>query len=143
SQQAEDYPKDHAGSVKIAADADLGVRHWQVWTSQGATTAGKFVVGDLPEIVEQETDGAPIPVEVKLPVTINGRIFPREDVDVWTFRASAGQPITCEVQARRLGSAFDAEVQVVDPSGKRVPVRGRPIGGDPRFHFTAPADGLY
>src|SRR5262249_29928223 len=53
SQQAEDYPKDMAGQVRIAADAARGVRHWRLWTAQGATPAMKFVVGDLPEIVEK------------------------------------------------------------------------------------------
>src|SRR5262249_22565784 len=104
SQQAEDYPQDMAGQVGLAADARLGVRHWRLWTSQGATPAMKFVVGDLPEVVEDEIEGDPVPVEVKLPVTINGRIFPREDVDVWSFSARKGQSITCEVQAARLGS---------------------------------------
>src|SRR5260370_13345782 len=36
SQQAEDYPKDMAGRVTIAADAPLGVRHWRLATAQGA-----------------------------------------------------------------------------------------------------------
>src|SRR5262245_16940765 len=94
SQQAEDYPKDMAGQVKIAADASLGVRYWRVWTAQGATPAMKFMVGDLPEIVEQEIAGDPVPVEVRLPVTINGRIFPREDVDIWSFKAKKSQAIT-------------------------------------------------
>ena len=40
-------------------------------------------MGDLPEIVEEEIDGEPVPVNVTLPLTINGRIFPREDVDLW------------------------------------------------------------
>src|SRR6184192_1511524 len=34
SQQAEDYPKDMAGHVQIAADAPLGPRYWRVATSQ-------------------------------------------------------------------------------------------------------------
>ena len=50
SQQQEDYPKDMAGRVRIAADAPLGFRYGRAWTSQGATPALKFVVGDLPEV---------------------------------------------------------------------------------------------
>src|SRR5260370_32162917 len=91
SQRAEDYPKDMAGEVKIAADAAFGTHYWRLWTSQGATPAMKFLVGELPEIVEQEIDGDPIPVPVKLPVPINGRIFPREDVAARSFRANKGQ----------------------------------------------------
>src|SRR5205085_9638846 len=78
SQQKEDYPKDHAGEVQIAADAPRGQRLWRVRTSQGVAPAMPFVVGELPVIVEQENVGKPISVKCQLPVTINGRIFPRE-----------------------------------------------------------------
>src|SRR5262249_37280410 len=143
SQQAEDYPKDMAGEVRIAADADLGVRHWRLWTSQGGTTSKKFVIGDLPEIVEEEIDGEPIPVEVKLPVTINGRIFPRVDVDAWSFEARKGQTITCEVNAARLGSPLDSRLEVLDPHGKPVAENDDGRGADSFLRFTAAADGKY
>src|SRR5436190_23063017 len=77
SQQAEDYPQDMAGEIKIAADAPLGFRYGRVWTSQGAASHLTFVVGELPETIEREIDGDPVPVLVSPPVTINGRIFPR------------------------------------------------------------------
>ncbi len=112
SQRQEDYPKDMAAQIKISPDAPLGTRYWQLTTSQGATAALKFVVGTLPEVVEDETQGDPIPVDVKLPVTINGRIFPRADVDVWAFNARQGQSIVCEVQASRLGSPLDARLEL-------------------------------
>src|SRR5437879_4638339 len=68
SQRQEDYPRDMAGTIAVSTDAPLGVRYWRLWTSQGATASMKFIVGDLPEIVEGEIDGDPIPVPVKLPV---------------------------------------------------------------------------
>jgi hypothetical protein len=143
SQQAEDYPKDMAGRVVIGADAPLGVRYWRVWTSQGATPALKFMVGDLPEVVEEEIDGDPVPVPVRLPVTINGRIFPRENVDVWTFTARKGQPVRCEVHAARLGSPLDAHLEVRGPEGRPLAEAVAAQGGDPVLRFTAPADGTY
>jgi hypothetical protein len=143
SQQAEDYPKDMAGTVTIAADAAPGVRYWRLWTSQGATAAKQFVIGDLPEIVEQEIDGDPVPALVQLPVTINGRIFPREDVDLWTFRAKKGQPVLCEVDAARLGSPLDARLEVFDEQGRVLAENEDCHGADPRLRFTAPADGVY
>jgi hypothetical protein len=142
SQQQEDYPKDMAGRVTIAADAAPGIRPWRLWTAQGAAPSMKFVVGDLPEVVEQEMDGDPVPVEVKPPVTINGRIFPRENVDVWTFRAAKGQTFTCEVNALRLGSPLDARLEVRGPDGRRIS-EAVGDGTDPRLRFTAPADGTY
>jgi hypothetical protein len=143
SQQAEDYPKDMAGRVEIAADATLGERFWRVWTAQGAAPAMRFVVGDLPEVVEEEIDGSPVPVEVRLPVTINGRIFPREDVDVWAFDAKQGQTITAEVCAARLGSPLDSRLEVLDPQGHTIAENDDTFGADSFVRFTAGADGKY
>ena len=81
----------------------------------------KFVVGDLPEIIEDEIDGEPIPVKVTLPVTINGRIFPRENIDVWIrSRPKKGETVRCEVHAARLGSPLDARLEVRDAQGRRI-----------------------
>ena len=145
SQKGEDYPKDHLGSVTVANDAPPGTRTWWCRTSQGSTPSMKFVIGDLPEITEREIDGAPIPQEVTLPVTINGRIFPREDVDVWRFHAGKGEVIRCDIASRSLGYPLKAVLTLTTATGK-------PIGniqkhtsraGDPAQSFTAPADGEY
>src|SRR5436190_7884017 len=145
SQQAEDYPRDMAGNVNIAADAALGLRTWRVWTAQGAVPSRPFVVGDLPELVEEEIEGEPIPVRVKLPVTINGRIFPREDVDVWTFDAKAGQAITCSCLTTRLGSPFEARLEIRDAQGKRLVENSEAAtpAVDALVRFIAPHDGTY
>ncbi len=103
-----------------------------------------FVVGDLPEVIEDEIDGDPVPVEVKLPVTINGRIFPRENVDVWSFTARKGQTITCEVHAARLGSPLDSRLEVRGPAWPADRRERRCTSGPTRcVTFTAPADGTY
>ena len=103
----------------------------------------KFVVGDLPEIVEKEMDGAPIPQSVTLPVTINGRIFPREDVDLWTFQADKGQTISCSLASRSLGYPLEAALEITTPDGRAVrDVRRQTDGaGDPTAVFTAHAAG--
>jgi hypothetical protein len=143
SQQAEDYPRDMAGTIRIAGAAAPGIRYWRVWTSQGATAAMRFMVGDLPEVVEKEMDGDPVPVQVSLPVTINGRLFPREDVDVWSFHARRGQSIHCEVHAARLGSPLDARLEIRDARGHTIAENDDYHGADPCVIFRAPADGDY
>ena len=143
SQAAEDYPKDTAARVTIAADAALGIRRGRVWTAQGAASGLAFVVGDLPEIVEQEIDGDPVPVDVQLPVTINGRIFPRQDVDVWTFPLHKGQTIACEVCAARLGSPLDSYLEVIGPDGRVIAENDDAFGADSFLRFTAATDGKY
>jgi hypothetical protein len=143
SQQAEDYPKDMAGRVRVAAGAPLGPRACRVWTSQGAAPSLRFIVGDLPEVVEDEIDGDPIPVPVTLPVTINGRIFPREDVDLWSFHARRGETICAEVYAARLGSPLDSCLEVLDPHGRSIAENDDAFGADSFVRFTAPEDGTY
>jgi hypothetical protein len=145
SQQAEDYPQDMAGTVKIAPDAAPGARPWRVWTAQGAVPSRPYIVGTFPEVVEDEIDGEPIAVPVTLPVTANGRIFPREDVDLWSFAAKAGQTITCSVLTTRLGSPFDAHLEIRDTHGTRLAesADASPPGSEALVRFTAPADGTY
>lgn len=143
SQRKEDYPKDYSGSVQIAADAEPGPRNWRVSTSQGVTSRMKFVVGTLPEIVEAEIDGDPIPTAVTLPVTINGRIFPREDVDVWVFAAKAGETISCEVMASRIGSPLDSRLEIRAPNGRVLAQNVDAFGADSFVRFVAPVDGNY
>ncbi|MDB5390237.1 MAG: hypothetical protein JWM11_5883 [Planctomycetaceae bacterium] len=143
SQAKEDYPLDYANSMDIAADAALGPRWWKVSTSQGVTTSMPFVIGDLPEVVEQELPGEPAAVTVTLPTTVNGRIFPREDIDLWSFDAAAGQVVTCAVDALRLGSPLMARLELLDPQGKSMSESLALPGDDALIRFTAPVAGKY
>ena len=118
-------------------------RWWRCWNAQGVTSALPFVIGDLPEIVEQETEGDPIPVPVSLPVTINGRVFPREDVDIWSFEAQAGQSITCAAVAKKLGSPLVAKLEVRDATGKSIAESTGTTLDEARLRFTAPTAGRY
>jgi len=143
SQRKEDYPKDYLGAVAISDDAPLGIRRWRVNTSQGVTSWMKFVVGDLPEIIESEIDGEPVPVGVDLPVTINGRIFPREDIDIWTFDAKAGERISCEVNAARIGSPLDSRIEIRGPDGAAIAENVDALGIDSFVQFVASEAGRY
>ena len=143
SQLAEDYPQDYATDFEIASDAPLGTSFWRLSNSQGITPARRFIIGDLPEVVEDEIDGEPIPVAVAIPATINGRIFPREDVDIWSFEAKAGQLVRVEVCASRLGSPLEPRLELTDAEGRKL---GESVGTPAReanLSFRAPQDGVY
>ena len=143
SQRQEDYPQAMAAEIKIAADARLGNRHVRMWTSQGVTLPLPFVVGDLPELVEQEIEGDPIPVAVATPLTINGRIYPREDVDVWTVKLTKGQVLSCDVVASSIGSPLDARLEIRDSQGRKRAESRDGLRDDPKMHFITPEDGEY
>jgi hypothetical protein len=145
SQQQEDYPTDMAGTVTIAKDAPLGPRRGRVVTSQGAAGGLVFVVGELPEVVEKEVDGDPVPERITLPVTANGRIFPRDDIDLWEFDAAVGQTVTVLVHAQSLNSPLIPRLDVLDAAGRVVAdMMPYPIpGADASARFTPPAAGTY
>ncbi len=130
SQQAEDYPVDMLGSVTVDAKAALGSRRGRIWTSQGVATGPLFVVGDLPEVVENEIDGDPIPVPVTLPATANGRIFPREDIDLWAVTLKKGQTLSALASTVDIRSPLVAKIEIVDVKGAVVAHAGtRPAPG--------------
>lgn len=143
SQRAEDYPKDYLGEVKIAPTAPFGPRLWQLTTSQGVTGSRPFIIGDLPEILEREIDGLAVAVPVALPLTINGRIFPREDTDLYTFTATKGDIVTLHAATRSLGSPFDARLEVRDAAQRRLVESRFDHRGDAVASFQASADGTY
>lgn len=145
SQQQEDYPADMAGTVAIAKDAAMGPRRGWVFTSQGGAGGLAFAIGELPEVLEKEVDGDPIPHAVALPVTANGRIFPRDDVDLWEFEAKAGQTITALAVAKSLRSPLAAKLEILDASGRVLTENmiHALSGSDESVQFTAPATGKY
>ncbi len=143
SQRQEDYPVDYDATLKIAADASPGLQRWRVGTVQGITRSLPFVIGELPEIVEDEIDGRPIPTLVTLPVTINGRIFPRADNDLWSFEAVAGETIVGELHAARIESPLDARLSVRGPAGQTLAENDDAVGKDPRIVLRVPETGRY
>ncbi len=88
----------------------------------------RLVVGDLPEITEQEPNNSLAQAEdVSVPVTINGHINggakPGEasDEDYFRFHAAKGQQLTIDVDAARVGSPLDSVIEVLDAQGKAIP----------------------
>jgi hypothetical protein len=145
SQQQEDYPADMTGRVTIDPDAKPGAVRGRVFTSQGGAGGLVFVVGELPEVVEKEVDGEAIPEPIRLPVTANGRVFPREDVDLWEFDAEAGKPVTAFAHAAALNSPLVPRLDVLDAAGNVVaePMPHPCVGTDASVRFTPKVSGKY
>ena len=140
SLQADEYPQDHVTQIHVHGDATPGVRYWRAWTAQGACAARPFVIGDLPEHTEQEIDGAPVATQVETPITINGRIFPRADVDVWKFYPEAGETYTIEVLAKEIRSPLETRIVLQSQGAVIREDIGSQIS-DPNLVFVAQHDG--
>jgi hypothetical protein len=138
------YPKEWESTVEIAADAPLGPAMWRLTCARGGAGTRPFIVGDLPEFIETESNSLPERAErLELPVTINGRIAGESDLDYFVFHAKSGAVVICDVVAARLGSSLDPIVELSDSGGRRISAEQIQVGSDPVLAFRAPADGDY
>jgi hypothetical protein len=143
--------------IKVAADADPGMRELRFSGPQGLSNPVRFEVGPLPEIRELEPNETPANAKtptapaVPLPCTFNGQIQ-SGDVDVMRFRARRGQNLVVKGQARALipyladavPGWFQMVLAVRDAKGNEVAYGDDfRFDPDPVFRFKVPEDGDY
>lgn len=138
------YPREWASELMIDEHAPLGPAYWHVSCAQGGTGSRPFLIGDLPEFIETESNSTFARAEkVKLPVTLNGQIYGERDVDHFRFTAEAGQVVSCEVIAGRIGSRLDPVIDLLDAQGKKVDAQLAHIGSDPVLVFWSESTAEY
>lgn len=80
-----------------------------------------FALGTLAERTEREPNNAVKDAQqVTLPVVLNGRVQEPGDVDVFAFKAKAGDQVVAEVTARRIESPLDSFLELTDAAGRRL-----------------------
>jgi hypothetical protein len=112
-----------AATVKVivAKDASLDVYHMRLLTQAGWSNPVKFFVGNLPELIEAEPNGAPGQLQrISPPVTINGQIERKGDTDQFTFAVGAGEQLVFEVRAEELGSPLDSHLTLYNEKGSEL-----------------------
>jgi hypothetical protein len=128
-----DLPKDFAEEeIELIAIAPGGESKYKLAIAQGS-------------IREKEPNDSFVQAqEVKLPAVVDGVIGKERDVDLFQFTGKAGQKITAELFAARLGSPADLNLTLYD-SAKNVLVQcdDTPESSDPVIAFTLPRDGIY
>lgn len=135
-------PREALVRVTIPADVPPGVVYWQAANANGGTATGVMIVGDGPEVVEDERRPGPKAL-AELPVTVSGRISKIEEVDDYRFVAPQTGPITCDLAARRLGANFHGVIEVRDAQGKLVADAVDSEGEDVALTFAAAAGAAY
>ena len=136
-----------AGQLNVAIDADAapGVRLVRLFNSDGASVWTPFVVGVIPERLEQEPNNDPSNAEkIDLPVTVNGVLGSSGDVDVFAVRLRAGETLVASVEANRtLASPMDGLLQVLTSDGYVLQQENDSPQLDPQLAFTAPREATY
>ncbi len=101
--------------VRIAADCPLGERMVQLRTRSGISEYRSFFVGALPARDEVEPNGGLDEAQaIDANVTVAG-IVENEDVDTFRVSLAAGDRLSVEVEALRLGTTlFDPYIAILD-----------------------------
>ena len=95
--------------------------------------------------VEKEPNSREVPQQIKIPVTICGRIGEAKDLDVFEFEAKKGQPLQLVVESRRLGFPLDPVLRVTGATGKVIQETETRSADkiDESLTWTPPADGRF
>jgi Bacterial pre-peptidase C-terminal domain len=131
--------------VTVPDDAPPEAVTLSVITPAGESSPHKLMVDDAQVIAEKEpNDGFRDAQTITLPATVAGAIQAPQDVDVFKFEGKAGQRITCEVLAARLGSPLDASLTLYDAAGAVLALADDTAGTrDPVLTITLPKSGTY
>jgi hypothetical protein len=130
---------------KLPAQVPLGVYGVRLANGKGISNLRLLAVDDLPTV--READGnstAKKAQEVQLPCGIEGRVE-AESYDYYKFHADAGQRLSFEVLARRLGSSLDPVLRLLDSQGRELAYSDddEALGADGRFVYRFSRAGDY
>ena len=139
--------------LEIDRDAAVGAYPLQVESAAGLSNTRLFGISSFPESVEKESalkrhlpaNDTPSNAEfLEAPVTVNGTLA-GADRDFYRLELSAGDVLTFEVEAQRLGSAIDPVIAVSDAEGNPVARNNDAagIGVDARLRLQAAKSGTY
>lgn len=106
--------------MQIPADATVGIGGLRVVTPKGISNLRLFMIDDLQPIAESGANKALAQAQkLELPCVVTGTMEP-ESWDFYKFSVQAGQRITVEAVARRLGSKHDPAIRLLDLAGKEL-----------------------
>ncbi|HVL13834.1 MAG TPA: hypothetical protein VM529_14795, partial [Gemmata sp.] len=105
--------------VELPADCPTGLHTIRVVTGHGVSNLRPFVVDDLPAVAETDANRTKEAAqELAIPAVVTGRTD-AEASDYFKVKVAAGQTVTFEVLARRIGSLLDPIVVLHDAKTRR------------------------
>jgi hypothetical protein len=105
--------------VEVPADAPIGLYSLRLATKHGVSNLRPFVIDELTEVTETDANRTKDAAQaVAAPCVVLGRSDP-EASDFFKVKVAAGQRLTFEVLARRIGSPLDPILILHDGKTKR------------------------
>ncbi|MBI5757770.1 MAG: PPC domain-containing protein [Planctomycetales bacterium] len=143
--------------LKLADDCPLGPHGLRLRTSNGISDYQRFSVGPFPTVEEAEmsqnrnqirNDTRETAQSVPVNSTVLGRMNDPTDLDLYRIEVKAGQRVSAEIEAARLGvdrGLPDLHVTILDADGKRLLEADDSalFVQDPIASLVADRDGIY
>jgi hypothetical protein len=131
--------------VKLPSDAPLGIHALRLVTAQGISNLKLFAIDDLPSVVQTRPSQTVATAQaLTLPVAVDGYVD-NLTRDYYKFPVAAGQRLSIEVLARRLGSPLDSMIRLLDAKGRELAYNDDApgIGSDSMLSYTFKEAGEY
>ena len=131
--------------VTIPRGEQVGIGALRLVTGEGVSNPILVMLDDLPTVAESENNHSIEQAQsINWPTAVDGQCDPLQE-DVFRFHAAAGQRMSFEVVAQRLGSALDPVLRLLTTDGAEV-VRlddAEGSGGDCRLVHAFDSEGDY
>lgn len=131
--------------LNVPAEVPVGVHGLRVAGPNGVSTLKLIMVDDLPSVAQTagntSIDKAQ---ELAQPSAVDGAVA-NLSRNYYRIKVTAGQKLSFEVVARRLGSALDPLLRILDAKGRELIYSDDEPGlrGDARLHYTFAQAGDY
>jgi hypothetical protein len=130
--------------IEIPPNTPVGMHTLRVATKVGVSAARPFVVDDLPEVAEKDNNKKAAPQVITAPCVVVGTAT-AEVSDFYKVPVKAGETVTFDVLARRIGSPCDPVILLHDAAGNELfglyADDSPGLQGDCRLSHTFPANG--
>ncbi|MGE5195628.1 MAG: PPC domain-containing protein [Deltaproteobacteria bacterium] len=131
--------------LKVPADAPPGVHGLRVVTATGISNLKLFAIDDLPSVAQAKPSQSLANAQaLTLPVAVDGYVD-NLSRDFYKFQAAAGQRLSIEILARRLGSPLDSMIRLLDAKGRELAYNDDApgLGSDSMVSYTFKDAGEY
>ncbi len=141
--------KAEAGSARFAVDvpqdAPISLQAIRVISPEGVSDLQLIVIDDLASVAEGAgNQSAETAQSLTLPCAVDGHVD-NLSRDYFRFEAAAGQRVSFEVLARRLGSPLDPALFLYDADGRELAYSddAEGLSGDAQLEYRFETDGTY
>lgn len=138
---------DTQAEIKFTLPAETVAGKLTLTATSVAGDSVPYEIAVLPaaELVEEKepNDGFKTAQSVQIGTTIVGTIHEARNVDVFQFKAEAGQKLVIEVVASRTGSPLDPFLTLYDAAAQIMEGGDDNVGRDPRFEVKFSKSGLH